>query len=236
MKNSDVNMHLDTLVWVVGILAASFLLGSQIASIRTADRSVQVKGAAEIPVVADLATWALNVNSSGNDLPTVQKQLNGDLAKIRAFLGEYGISGTDIEAGSLSVSDAASNQYSEQRGPRFSVSGGVNVRTANLDGVRKAKNALGDLVGDGVILTNSYGPNYAFTRLNEAKLDLVGKSTAAAYQAAAQFAKDSGAKVGGIRRARQGSVEVLGRDGFMGESEQINKILRVVTTVDYDLK
>lgn len=238
MRNSDVNvnMHLDTLVWVVGILGASFLLGSQIASIRTADRTVQVKGAAEIPAVANLATWALNVNASGAELPVVQKQLNGDLGKIRAFLGEYGISGTDIEAGSLSVSDAASNQYSEQRGPRFSVSGGINVRTANLEGVQKAKNALGDLVADGVILTNSYGPNYAFTKLNEAKLDLVSKSTEAAYQAAEQFAKDSGSRVGGIRRARQGSVEVLGRDGFMSESEQVNKVLRVVTTVDYDLK
>jgi hypothetical protein len=65
---------------------------------------------------------------------------------------------------------------------------------------------------------------------------LVSRATGEAYKSAEQFAKDSGARVGGIRRARQGSVEVLGRDGFLQESEQVNKILRVVTTVDYDLK
>lgn len=236
MADMILERRLDTLVWVVGILGASFLLGSQIASIKTADRTVQVRGAAEVPVVADLATWALNVTASGDDLPAVQRQLNADLGKIRAFLGKYGVTTGEIENASLNVNDAAANQYSQQRGPRFNVSGGVTVRTTNLDGVRQAKNALGDLVASGVILTNSYGPNYSFTKLNEAKLDLVSRATGEAYKAAAQFAKDSGAKVGGIRRARQGSVEVLGRDSFLGESEQVNKVLRVVTTVDYDLR
>jgi hypothetical protein len=230
------NSLIETGLWVAGIIVAAGVLGCQIASIRTADRTVQVRGAAEMPVVADLATWSLNVSASGDDLPAVQRQLNGDLVKIRAFLGKYGVKTDEIENASLNVSDAAANQYSQAKGPRFNITGGVTVRTANLDGVAKAKNALGELVGSGVVLTNSYGPNYAFTKLNAAKLDLVSRATGEAYKAAAQFAKDSGAGVGGIRRARQGSVEVLGRDSFMSEPEQVNKVLRVVTTVDYDLR
>jgi len=217
-----------------GIVIGGYLLGSQIASLRTADRSVQVRGSAEAPVMADLATWALNVSSSGDDLAVVQKALRGDLVKIRAFLAEYGIADADVEMASLSVSDARANQYGNNSGgARFVVSGGVSVRTANLEGIAKAKNNLDELLGQGVVLTSSYGPNYAFTRLNDAKLDLVSRATAEAYKAAEQFAKDSGAEVGGIKRATQGSVQILGRDSYLGESEQVNKILRVVTTVDY---
>lgn len=223
-------------VLAVGVIAGGYLLGNQVASIRTADRSVQVRGSAELPVVADLATWALNLSASGNDLTQVQQQLTGDLNKIRAFLGKQGIKADEIEVGSLTVSDAQANQYSDNRGgARFVVTGGVTVRTSNLDGIKKAKDSLDELLGQGVVLTNSYGPNYAFTKLNDAKLELVSKATSEAYKAAEQFAKDSGARVGGIRRASQGSVQVLGRDSFMGESEQVNKVLRVVTTVDYDL-
>lgn len=219
-----------------GIVAGGFLLGQQVASIRTADRSVQVRGSAEQAVVADLATWALNVSASGDDLATVQQQLSGDIGKIRAYLLKHGIPAEDVETAGLSVSDARANQYSNNTaGARFVVTGGVTVRTANLEGILKAKNALDELLGQGVVLTNSYGPNYAFTKLNEAKLDLVSRATGEAYKAAAQFAKDSGAKVGGIKRASQGSVQVQGRDSFMGEAEQVNKVLRVVTTVDYDL-
>ena len=221
----------------VGIMVGGFLLGQQIASLRTADRSVQVRGAAEVPVVADLATWALNVSASGDDLNLVQRELRGNVEKIKAFLAEYGITGADVEMASLSVSDARANQYGNNNaGARFVVSGGVTVRTANLDGIAKAKNNLDALLGQGVVLTSSYGPNYAFTRLNDAKLDLVSRATAEAYKAAEQFAKDSGAAVGGIKRATQGSVQILGRDDFMGVSEQMHKVLRVVTTVDYTLE
>ncbi|PZP38793.1 MAG: SIMPL domain-containing protein [Pseudomonas fluorescens] len=169
-------------------------------------------------------------------MSTVQQQMRGDIGKIRAFLAEQGIPAADIETASVSVSDAQANQYSNTTAnARFVVTGGITVRSANLEGIAKAKNALDELLGQGVVLTNSYGPNYAFTKLNETKLDLVSHATAEAYKAAEQFAKDSGAKVGGIKRATQGSVQVLGRDSFMGESEQVNKVLRVVTTVDYSL-
>ncbi len=228
---------LESGIWAAGIVLAGYVLGCQIASIRTADRSVQVRGSAEAPVVADLATWALNVSASGNDLAEVQKQLSGDLAKIRAFLTKHGIAEADVEMASLSVSDARANQYNNNTGgDRYVVSGGVSVRSANLDGIFKAKNSLDELLGQGVVLTSSYGPNYAFTKLNDAKLDLVSRATAEAYKAAEQFAKDSGATVGGIKRATQGSVQILGRDSYLSESEQVNKILRVVTTVDYSLE
>ncbi|TKW60426.1 MAG: SIMPL domain-containing protein [Blastochloris viridis] len=222
-------------IWAAGVVLAGYVLGSQIATL-TSDSSVQVRGSAEMPVVADLATWSLSVSSSGNDLSEVQKQLSGDLAKIRAFLEKHGIPAADVEMQSLSVSDARANQYnSNTGGDRYVVSGGVSVRTANLEGIAKAKNGLDELLGQGVVLTSSYGPNYAFTKLNDAKLDLVSRATAEAYKAAEQFAKDSNSRVGGIKRATQGSVQILGRDSYLSESEQANKILRVVTTVDYTL-
>lgn len=227
---------LESAVWAVGVIAAGYVLGNQISHI-TSDSSVQVRGSAEMPVVADLATWALNLNASGDDLTVVQKQLSSDLGKIRAFLEKHGIPAADVEMQSLSVSDARANQYSNNTGgDRFVVTGGVNVRTANLAGIAKAKNSLDELLGQGVVLTSSYGPNFAFTKLNDAKLDLVSKATAEAYKAAEQFAKDSGTQVGGIKRATQGSVQILGRDSYLSESEQANKILRVVTTVDYTLE
>jgi hypothetical protein len=228
--------YVEPLIWAGAIVAGSFVLGSQIASIKTADRTVQVRGAAEIPAVADLATWNLGVSASGDDLAVAQQQMSGDLGKIRTFLQKYGIKPEEMETGSLNVSDAKANQYNDRASSRFVITGGVTVRTANLEGIKQAKNNMDELLGQGVVLSNSYGPNYAFTKLNEAKLDLVSRATGEAYKSAEQFAKDSGARVGGIRRARQGSVEVLGRDGFLQESEQVNKILRVVTTVDYDLR
>lgn len=226
---------LKSVISGVAIVAAAWLLGSQIASIRTADRTVQVKGSAELPVQADLATWTLGVSASGNNLTETQADYSAQIAKIKMFLTGFGIKPDELDNQNLSVSDTAANPYNNSNGPRFSLSGGVVVRTTNLAAIAQAKSGLPGLVGQGVVLTSSWGPNYTFTRLNEAKPELIAKATAEARKSAEQFAKDSGTGVGGMRKARQGSVEILGRDSYIGEAEQPNKILRVVTTVDYDL-
>ncbi len=232
----DVDALLRQFVWVLAILGGASVLGGQIASMRLADRTVQVRGAAEMPVRADIATWTLGVTGTSDDLNVAQAQVNDGVARIRAYLQKYGVADTDMENQNVTVSDARTNQYNNVVGPRFSVQGGVVVRTSNLDAALRAKNGLSELVSAGVVLTNSWGPNYAFTKLNEFKPQLLSAATAEARKAAEQFATDSGADVGGIRRARQGTVEVLGRDSFAGESEQIDKVLRLVTTVDYDLR
>lgn len=230
--------QLNILLAVITVLAFAWILGGQIASVRLADRTVTVRGAAEMQVVADLATWSLNFSSTGNELGVAQRELGNNVEKTRVFLQSFGIRSDEIEGQSVAVNDAYANAYGNDLAgrPRYTVSGGLTVRTTSLKGALDAKNALGKLIGSGVVLTSSYGPNFAFTQLNDKKLELVSRATGEAKKAAVQFAKDSGSRLGGIRRARQGSVEILGRDSFVGEAEQLNKVLRVVTTVEYDVR
>jgi len=68
--------------------------------------------------------------------------------------------------------------------------------------------------------------------------ELVAEATARAREAAEQFARDSGSRIGGIRRANQGMFEILPRDRAQGSTEegQLAKTVRVVSTVDYSLE
>lgn len=74
-------------------------------------------------------------------------------------------------------------------------------------------------------------------RLNELKPDLIRQATEAAKAAAAEFAKSSGSRVGGIRTANQGVIVILARDESPAVSERHSaaKRIRAVTTVDYFL-
>jgi uncharacterized protein len=67
---------------------------------------------------------------------------------------------------------------------------------------------------------------------------MLAEATANARDAAGEFAKRSGAHVGGIKRASQGLFEILPRDQAPGipEGSQLEKVLRVVTTVEYELR
>jgi hypothetical protein len=63
-------------------------------------------------------------------------------------------------------------------------------------------------------------------------------ATANARAAAEQFAADSRSELGGIRQANQGVFVILPRDQAPGVNEgaQLQKIVRVVSTVQYFLK
>jgi hypothetical protein len=82
------------------------------------------------------------------------------------------------------------------------------------------------------------GPFYIFTGLNVVKPPMIAEATRSARAGAEQFAADSGSRVGGIRRANQGLFQILPRDRAPGlqESTQINKTVRVVSTVEYLLE
>jgi hypothetical protein len=80
------------------------------------------------------------------------------------------------------------------------------------------------------------GPTYVFTRLNAVRPAMIAEATAAARTGAEQFAKDSGAPLGPIRQATQGSFEILSRDEVDSETSSLNKKVRVVATISYRLR
>ena len=94
----------------------------------------------------------------------------------------------------------------------------------------------GALIGQGVVLQDFNGPSYIFTKLNDVRPAMIAEATASARSGAAQFAEDSGAPLGPIRQATQGSFEILPREGYGDASQSPDQRVRVVTTISYRLR
>lgn len=209
---------------------------------RTVDRAVTVKGLAEREVVADTAIWPLRFTATDDDLAKALSKIASDERRVRGFLTEGGLAADEISVQQFAVIDQLAQQY--QSGPirsRYIVSQTLLVRSGAVDTVEALAQEVGQLVGAGVILTTEggyqSGPSYLFTRLNEIKPAMLAEALVNAREGAAEFARDAGAKVGGIRRARQGVFQILPRDQAPGlqEHNQIHKTVRVVSTIDYAL-
>jgi len=228
----------------VGIAVSGWFIGNGFVRGRTADRYVSVKGVSERDVVADIALWPIRFTAGDDVLAQAQKKFDDSRQAILAFLQKNGIDASQTELLAFEVIDAMADRYrSDTRSSRFIVSGTLMVRVDDPLIVQKASQNVGELAQTGVVLTsgNQYGgggPTYLFTKLNDSKPEMIAEATASAREAAEQFAKDSGSHLGPIRQASQGVFQILPRDRAPGvaEESQLNKTVRVVSTVEYYLE
>ena len=220
-----------------GLIGGGALIGQGVVNARVGDRSVTVRGLAERDVQADLAVLPLRFTASGEILSEVQARVDADLAVVRRFLTAQGYSADAVTLGRLEVSDRRSREYAQQDGgPRFILAQTVIVRTTDVARVQATTRALNDLVRQGVVLQDFNGPSYIFTKLNDVRPAMIAEATASARSGAAQFAEDSGAPLGSIRQATQGSFEILPREGYGDASQSPDQRVRVVTTISYRLR
>jgi len=230
------------LLVALGITAAGFFVAEGLVRGGDAARYVEVTGAAEREVTADFAAWPLRFSASSEELPGAQAQLARASQAVMDFLARHNIEAGQTELQNLQVNDANTNRAQPRVGPRFVVSQTVLVRTDRPLVVQAASQDLGELLTSGVILAGAGesaagGPTFVFRKMSILKPLMIAEATANARKAADQFARDSGTTVGGIRHATQGEFVILARDQVPGVSEatQVQKIVRVVTTVQYFL-
>jgi hypothetical protein len=227
----------SALIVALGIAIAGACIGRGLVALRTADRYVTVKGLAERYVDADLVVWPVTHAAAGNDLAEVQALLDAGSNRIRDFLRAAGFSEDELALSPPRITDNEAYSYSENAPRnRFRAEATVTLRTDKVAAAIGAMQRAGELVRSGVLLTFGYGPEgmaqFQFTKLNDVKPELIAEATKNARAAAEQFAKDSSSRVGGIRAASQGQIDIRDRDQ---SSPQVKKI-RVVTTVEYRLE
>jgi hypothetical protein len=238
------NSSLGSLVLASGIALAGFLIAQGFHASRTADRYVTVKGISEREVSADVAIWPLRVVASDDDLGAAHAELQRSTARIREFLARHEIDAGSARVTGFSVSDAETNQYQAGRaGNRYVINQTLVVRSSEPEKLMAASAKVGELVAAGVVLSSGGewgggGPTFLFTKLSDLKPEMIAEATARAREAAEQFARDSQSRIGGIRRASQGVFEILPRDQAPGITEQgqLEKTVRVVSTIDYRLE
>ena len=216
-----------------GAIAGGYLLGDGLKRARAADRSVTVRGLAEKDVTADLATWSISYSTTGFDLPTVRAEIDANTKALQGYFTSLG-----FKPGDLTPTGAGVNQYLNNGVNSITITQRMLLRTTDIARAQRAVAQQFDFVRRSVTLQEGAGMRYSFTKLNDVKPDMVAAATRDARAAAEQFAKDSGAGVGGIKSATQGYFSIAARDGEGGDgaSDTPYKKVRVVTTVDFYLK
>ncbi|MFA6128297.1 MAG: SIMPL domain-containing protein [Bacteroidales bacterium] len=237
MAKNESQLTAAAAMLAVGLVIAALILGNSLIRFKKLDRSVVVKGLAEMEVDANLAVWPITFSEASNNLVELQATLDRKQKIILDFLTEAGFTKEDIAIGMININDQKANIYgggNQNVEFRYVGRSEMTVRTTQTAKMTGAITHLTDLVGKGIVLNQDQYQSqvqYLFTDLNSIKPAMIESATKNAREAAGKFASDSKSKVGKIKKATQGLFTIEDRD----INTPYKKIVRVVTTVEYYL-
>ena len=227
----------EAAIIAAGLLLSGVMVRQGIRAWMDSNRTVSVKGLAEMEVPANQVTWPLVYKILGSDLNSLYNDIHRMNTTIAQFLKEKGIEDSEISIGAPEIYDQLADRYSSERPSqyRYNVTTVITVTSKKVDLVRSLISEQGELLKRGIAITTSdyrYNVVYEYTDLNSIKPQMIEEATKNARKAGEKFAKDSDSELGKIQNANQGQFSITDRDA---NTPYIKKV-RVVTTIDYSLE
>lgn len=232
----------------VSVVLSAWMLASQIKHLRPAG-VITVKGLAEAPYQADKAQMQVGIAVWDSDYAAALSDGERQFNELQQFLVEQGFALSDQHTTSIDVTTHVED-YQDDRGYYRTRNNGydakqtLTISSTDLDKVSQTLAALQDYRSHHSDITFEQ-PMYLLSDLENIKHELISKATEDAGRRAAEFAKMGNVQVGSMRSASQGSFNILDAndpdrdDGGYGGSynkDSINKIVRLVVTIDYTIQ
>lgn len=231
----------------IGLVFGAYVLGAQTKSIGSGRSTVTVKGLAEKQVKADLAEWQIAATANGTTFSDALARLRKEKAALDEFLVKQGFAEKQRADGPERVEpryvekEANNRIIRQQEG--FTATQTLVISSGALDTIAAASRAALDYKAAGHAI--EFGdPSYLVSGLEEIKMSLISTATENAKKRAGEFIRHSDAQLGNMRSASQGAFHILPNtadartDDYGGtyDKSTIDKIARVVVTVEFNLK
>jgi hypothetical protein len=174
-------------------------------------QEITVKGSARTRVRSDLASWSITVRGEAKDLAGAFEQVETGVRKVVAYLRERGFEAAELRLGSI---DTTTHYVKDREGrdtrevSAISLERTIAVTTPHVDRVHESAPDVTRLLGDGVRLTSS-SPAYYYTKAADLKVAILGDASRDARTRADEIASKAGCRVGEVRRAQMGVIQIV---------------------------
>ncbi|HEV7643882.1 MAG TPA: SIMPL domain-containing protein [Pyrinomonadaceae bacterium] len=202
------------LALAVGLVLSSIVLGWAYTSKRSGDEAVTVTGSAKKRIKSDIVMWSAGVSHQASTLAEAYKVLTENVPRIKQYLLGKGIPEDQITISSISTTalhgrDAEGNENSEITG--YSLQQYVEVKSPDVERIGSIAREATELLNQGILIESS-APRYYYTQLGDLKVEMLGEAAKDAKTRAEQIASSTGNKIGAVRSAKMGVMQITAAD------------------------
>ncbi len=228
----------------VAIVASAFLVAGAARDVGRKNDVIEVTGSARRAIVADLGIWKGTVTVQSPTVQGAYGEVSGYGDRARAWLKARGLPDSvitvrPVETQRMMVVTSDGQQTGQIAGYKLSQT--IEVRLNNPKAIELLAREAGALAGQGIPIEAS-SPEYLYTKLAELRIAMMGEATVDARARAEVIAKAAGSKVGNVRSANTGVVQITPRfstevsDYGMNDVTSIDKDITTVVKVTFALK
>jgi len=233
--NGEKSSHLFNagIALAIGLIISSVVLGLSYTRVKKGDEAVTVTGSARKRIKSDLVVWTAAVSFQAPKLSEAYGQLSDNIPRIKQYLISKGIPENQMTISAISSvtlrkRDAEGMENSEITG--YLLRQEIEVRSNDVDRIAQVAREVTELINQGILL-ESMPPKYSYTKLGDLKIEMLGEAAKDAKMRAEQIALSTGNRIGTVRSARMGVMQITAADSTEVSDYGIND----TSTIDKDI-
>lgn len=201
----------------IAAIIAFTIIGNAYKYRSTTMETIVVTGLVEKDFNSDLIVWNGSYSRKSPDLKSTYATLKSDENAIRNYLAKKGIGNSEMVFSSVTINKEFSAKLDgtgRNIGQEFSgynLIQTVKVESLKVDLVDKISREATELIETGIEF-NSQAPMFYNTKLNEVKMELLGKASADAKARAETIAKNAGNGLGKLKKATMDVFQITGKN------------------------
>lgn len=241
--NGEKNSYLYNagIALAIGLVLSSVILGWSYTRVKKGDEAVNVTGSARRRIKSDLVVWTAAISTQAPKLADAYSQLSDNVPRIKQYLMSKGIPENEMTVSAISSStlhkrDADGIESSEITG--YSLRQQVEVRSKDVDRIAQIAREATELINQGILL-ESMPPQYSYTKLGDLKIEMLGEAAKDAKTRAEQIAASTGNKIGALRSAKMGVLQITAADSTevsdsgINDTSSIDKDMTAVVNISF---
>lgn len=175
-----------------------------------ARQDITVKGSSRQRIRSDTAVWEIGVTGESETLEKAYTVLEASVSSVQGYLQQKGFSSAEfvespIDTGTHYARDSKGEPTREVTG--YTLTRTFTVTSSDCTKVNSAASDVTTLLKEGVRVT-SQRPQFYVSNLPELRVRILGEASKDARVRAEEIVKNVGGRVGGVRDAQMGVMQV----------------------------
>lgn len=194
----------------VALVLVAIIGGSVASNMRNSGNTLTSTGSAKMSVTSDSGKLSGSVLAYATefDLAAGYAKIDRDTKKVKDFLIKSGATEEEITISPVVLNEQYDYNNDASSPKRYELRATVSVDSKDVAKITTISNAVDDLAAQGVLF-QTYGAQYFYSRLADARVSLLGDAIRDAKARAKEIARASGGRVGKLKSATSGVVQVL---------------------------